>query len=523
MKHLKHYKCIGKKAIKATYFFFFLLTIFYASNILLINNRNIINDKKLKNEDSNLKYSSPLWGWINFTNPALDGTSHYHGDSIIIEGRLFHYYTNASYQGYTISLIDNGKLYSSYNDVTDINGEFSIIYDIPYSGDIYSVHNISTEVTDPGGAIEFLNSINLNYRAQSYFDVPYPNIPALIGEDLFINGYLRYDNGTAISNVPVDYYWYDNTFLVYSNVILTDDVGYISSIFVPDIISDSLSVKLNYSSLPYINHSERFISNPKTFSNITCFWDLSANPVEYTLYNIAGYLVSRTDNSILINNRAILIYYDGGYLATVYSDATGYFSYTFSLPEGSGNRLIEIELENSIGKYISAFQFINVEQGSPPTSTEIPFLGFFLVFIPVLSGIILGLVGYGYYYYRRQDKISRIVNLPLESRIENLKILKDSGRLEESISYLFNGIYMELIKAKFGRTREVNETIRDFAIVSVKDLKLNPTTIYPFIQKIEEIIYAKPYQISDKHFYGTIELFSPVYFQLTGYNFELKF
>ena len=82
---------------------------------------------------------------------------------------------------------------------------------------------------------------------------------------------------------------------------------------------------------------------------------------------------------------------------------------------------------------------------------------------------------------------------------------------------------MELVNAKYGRSREVNETIRDFAIVSVKDLKLNPTSIYPFIQKIEEIIYAKPYQISDKQFYDTIELFSPVYFQLTGYNFELNF
>lgn len=82
---------------------------------------------------------------------------------------------------------------------------------------------------------------------------------------------------------------------------------------------------------------------------------------------------------------------------------------------------------------------------------------------------------------------------------------------------------MDLIGAKFGRTRKNNETIRDFAIISVKNLNLSPATIYPFIQKVEEIIYAKPFQITDKEFYRTIKLFSPVYYELTGYNFELNF
>ncbi len=135
----------------------------------------------------------------------------------------------------------------------------------------------------------------------------------------------------------------------------------------------------------------------------------------------------------------------------------------------------------------------------------------------------MGLAFYGYRYYKKQDKLSKVVNLPLESKIINLKILKESGRLEESLSYLFNAIYMDLIRAKFGRIRKGNETIRDFAIISVTNLKLSPATIYPFIQKVEEIIYAKPFQITDKEFYGTINLFSPIYFELTGYNFELNF
>ncbi|MCK4286061.1 MAG: hypothetical protein KAX18_07650, partial [Candidatus Lokiarchaeota archaeon] len=117
----------------------------------------------------------------------------------------------------------------------------------------------------------------------------------------------------------------------------------------------------------------------------------------------------------------------------------------------------------------------------------------------------------------------RVVAIPLESKILNLKILKETGRLEESLSYLFNAIYMDLIKAKYNRARKENETIRDFAIISVKELKLTPASIYPFIQQVEAIIYGKPYKITEEDFYKTCELFSPIYFQLTRHNFVLNF
>jgi len=524
MKHKKYYQKIGKKIIISSYLITFLFSIIFSYNIILTYQNLKFNNANFKSENKNVK-SSLLWGWVNFTNPEINGMTYYHGDSVIIKGRLFHYYTNVSYQGYIISIVDNGNLKPSFQDTTNTRGHFEIDYTIPFSGNIYSNHNITVEVTNPGGSIEFLNSIIISYRANSYFDISYPDIPALSGGEMIIDGYIRYDNSSSIPNALVNYYWYDNNFLIDSNSFFTDNQGYISTISVPDIISNRLSVKFNYSSA-LIDASEKKIGYPKTFSNISCIWDLPETAVEYNRYTIAGYVISRTNNTLMINDRAIRINYNSSYIDTVNTDSNGYFSYTFNLPAGAGLSLIEIELENSIGKYISTFRYITVQTGSPPPNPvngEIPFLGFFLVFIPILSGIIIGLAGYGYYHYRKQDKLSRVVNLPLESRIANLKILKDSDRLEESISYLFNGIYMELVKAKYGRIRKDNETIRDFAIVSVKDLKLNPTSIYPFIQKIEEIIYARPYQISDKHFYSTIELFSPIYFQLTGYNFELNF
>ena len=101
--------------------------------------------------------------------------------------------------------------------------------------------------------------------------------------------------------------------------------------------------------------------------------------------------------------------------------------------------------------------------------------------------------------------------------------MKDTGRLEESLSYLFQAIYLELINAKYGRIKGKTETIRDFAIISVKELNLNPANIYPFIQNVEKIIYDKPFIITDEQFYTAVDLFSPIYFELTGYNFILNF
>ena len=165
------------------------------------------------------------------------------------------------------------------------------------------------------------------------------------------------------------------------------------------------------------------------------------------------------------------------------------------------------------------------EETIPPDTDETPppFLNFFIYFIPIVAGIIVTLAILGYRYLQQREEASRVVELPLGDKLRNLKLLKDSGRLEEALSYLFNAIYMDLINAKYGRNKKASETIRDIAIVSVKELKLPPEKIYPFITNIEKVIYAQPYKITEKEFYKAIDLFSPVYYELTNHKFNLKF
>ncbi|MFX0009633.1 MAG: hypothetical protein ACFE9R_04910, partial [Candidatus Hermodarchaeota archaeon] len=374
--------------------------------------------------------------------------------------------------------------------------------------------------------VEYRTYYEININTTSYFDIIGTPTPQLGGELFNPNGYIRMADGSGIPFTSVNYQWYDGPVMIDNNFVATDDSGLIQDIVTPDIGVDNLDLFLSYASPPEIGSSNILIPNIRIFFNISCIWNLPSPIRASSDLTIAGRLISLTDPSLRLSYKTIQIYFNGTYVDELQTDDNGDFSLNYRLPSSYGPSQITINFPNSIGKTITTTYFFDVE----PPSTAItpgtgvpPFLMFSSIFFPILGAVIGVLVFYGYRYYKKQEKASKLVKLPLEDKIKNLKMLKESGRLEESLSYLFNAIYMELIHAKYGRKRNENETIRDFAIISVKNLKLSPTTIYPFIQKVEEIIYAKPYQINENDFYNTINLFSPIYFELTGYNFILNF
>ncbi|MCK4381641.1 MAG: hypothetical protein KAW51_10915, partial [Candidatus Lokiarchaeota archaeon] len=397
-------------------------------------------------------------------------------------------------------------------------------------------HNIRVNVTDPTppGLVLNFDFYIIDVQTTSSFQITSHDnrsIPKLTEEIFFLNGTLNYGNGTGISNARVNYTWISGGTTVSGGYFYTDSSGTLADVQVPITTVSQLRLKLNFSQPSIIDYSEAFIHDIKVFSDVAWDLDIAYTIMEGDNYTLTGTLFSSTDSSLRINNREIEIYYNGTLVTTTPNEintaSNGSFSTIFQIPERNGTASLQVRLLNSAGKNIrSPLQTILVEAIPPPIprTTDIPpFLIFSLIFFPILAVIVAGLVVFGIFYYKKREVESRVVNLPLESRIKNLKILKNTGRLEESISYLFNAIYMDLINAKYSRRRKVNETIRDFAIISVKELKLTPASIYPFIQKVEEIIYAKPFKITDQDFYGTCELFSPIYFQLTGYNFVLNF
>jgi len=527
---------IRKKAIKNSIKIILLLNLLILQFGLIFNlnsNNSGLIPKNIIDKVQTPK-GSAVWARINLTNYQINNTRHLHNEKIIIEGNL-KYINGTGVKFQEVAIFVDDIFYPQFDNTTNNNGDFQIGFIIPYDFDVYSVlgYKIQVNVTDTNKGMVIKDNFFIIFaNATSFLNVNDADVPYIPGEVFLLNGYLRCDNvnGTGISNAQINYYWYNSSHNWASSSFFTSPTdGSISqSISIPiNAFSEKLYLNLSYSGdSPYTGSTQKTLSI-NLFWDINCEWNTIPDASEGDTIIIKGQLSSNINNTIKIYNRTIDIYYDGNYINSTNTDTNGNFSHAYTIPTGTGNKSIQIKLITSVGLSLSSVNYINITNiiipPSDPTDTEPPYLGFLLIFLPIMIGIVVGLSAYGYYRYKKQDKESRIVNLPLESKIINLKILKDTGRLEESLSYLFNAIYLDLINAKFGRTRSDNETIRDFAIISVKNLKLSPTTLYPFIQKVEEIIYAKPFQITDKEFYNAINLFSPIYFELTGYNFVLNF
>lgn len=502
-----------------------------------------LSEKSLKSEiakNSEIPKKSALYGYINLTNIEINNTRHYHNTVIPVYGRIFEV-LNPSHglPNYNVAISVDSVVDYGYLDKTDSDGKFQINYTIPLTMYIYASHRIEANIIDNTGPNDFekLNHFTIYANATSYIQIDWlntddPLIPKLVGENFRVRGNLRYDDGNGIPNADMRRYWYNTTYIWNAGVFgKTTTLGRFSdNVLVPITPSNMLTLKMNFTTIPpYINYSQNTIYI-RVFSNITCNWGIGTNASEGDEITISGEIVSNTDLNLKIRNRQVSIYYGGLLVGTTTTDNNGEFSYDYTIPIGSGYRSLQVFVSNALGKTLTSSAQIFV---STPTPEEVPpaeqktpqqpFQLFFIVLAPIIGVIVVGLIIYARKYYRKQDIESSVVAVPLESKLHNLKILKDTGRLEESLSYLFNAVYMELISAKYGRSRKMNETIRDFSIVSVKELKLAPTSIYPFLQKIEEVIYARPFKIKDQDFYEAIKLFSPVYYELTGFNFILNF
>ena len=518
----------------------FLITTIFAISISSINRSVNFGELDLENGHKSiynrdiLKISA-FWASVNITNYQLNGTRHYHNDTITIIGNL-KYNNGTGVQFTEVAIFVDDVISPQFTNITNSIGDFQVNFRIPFTFDVHSIsgYKIQVNVTDESrGNVFKENYLIIFANATSVFDITrIDNFPKIPGEDFRVEGFLRYDNmnGTGISDVQINYHWFNSTYNWPNKFFFTSpsDGSFTQDITIPtNVFNQTISLNLSYSGdFPKINNSEVVIPNINLFSNVTCDWNIPDNASEEQTITIAGQLFSLNNPSLKLSNRTLIISFDGIPIDSVDTDSNGYFSCTYNVTSGTGLKPIEIEVVNTAGLFLTLVDYINITAAPYTPSNDgglPPFLMFSLIFFPILGGITAALAILGYRYFKKQEKESRVVSLPLESKLINLKLLKDSGRLEESISYLFNAIYIDLVGAKYGRTRKDNETIRDFAIISVKELKLTPTAIYPFIQKVEEIIYAKPFKITENDFYKTCELFSPVYFQLTGYNFQLNF
>ncbi|MHA2037936.1 MAG: hypothetical protein ACW972_05675 [Promethearchaeota archaeon] len=117
---------------------------------------------------------------------------------------------------------------------------------------------------------------------------------------------------------------------------------------------------------------------------------------------------------------------------------------------------------------------------------------------------------------KKKKKKAPEPEIDIKQKFENVKVLVDTERPKEAIAYIYL-VYDDLIYVKFKKPRQSHQTIREYAIKCVNELekKLKPESVYPFIKKIEDIIYGGV-EPTTKELNFTIDLFSNLYNEITG-------
>ncbi|TFG17653.1 MAG: hypothetical protein EU533_08190 [Promethearchaeota archaeon] len=118
----------------------------------------------------------------------------------------------------------------------------------------------------------------------------------------------------------------------------------------------------------------------------------------------------------------------------------------------------------------------------------------------------------------RKKKEEQRPEIDVGQRMENLKVLIDSNRSKEGIAYIYL-LYNDIIREKFNKPRLSHQTIREYAITCVNELGQNPESVYPFIKKIEDIIYGG-LEPTTNEFQFTLQLFGNLYKEITGKTFS---
>jgi hypothetical protein len=113
---------------------------------------------------------------------------------------------------------------------------------------------------------------------------------------------------------------------------------------------------------------------------------------------------------------------------------------------------------------------------------------------------------------RKKKVIEPEVNI--RQKFDNMKVLVESNRAKEAIAYIYL-VYNDIITLKFKKPRLAYQTIREYAITCVNELDHKPESVYPFIKKIEDIIYGG-IEPTSKEINYTVQLFSTLYNEVTG-------
>ncbi|MHA1519468.1 MAG: hypothetical protein ACTSRK_04730 [Promethearchaeota archaeon] len=139
----------------------------------------------------------------------------------------------------------------------------------------------------------------------------------------------------------------------------------------------------------------------------------------------------------------------------------------------------------------------------------------------IVAAIVAGLVIFQRYRMEQTHKRTIKLRKVDMEKFAIMNMLFKVNRRREAIGYSYK-IFSDLITEKYGLMREINQTLREFAILCVTKYGLDPLRTYPYIALVENVTYGA-YDLTSDAYERAMKVFGRIYQEITGtvLNFAL--
>jgi hypothetical protein len=407
--------------------------------------------------------------------------------NVFIQGTLTEIYFGTILEGETMFItFDSVRAKDSEHQEVyaqiDGSGAFSTEFVV---SDTFNENDYIVNATPASTGIKYHSATTSNIMLNASSEVSQVNIAQtpIAGESLNISGSLNYENGSKLSGQIIVYPESDpslnTTLLVNGRYNISFPVG-------ASFADTTENLIVRYEGISRITGSSS--STPVYIgSSPTITLDVPSTAYYATNFNVYG---SITQDSKPYFNRSVLIYVSNSthqnILNTrVNTDINGDFQTQISIPY-TGNFTIKANL-SSIGSYSSSELFIEIVENP----TVLDFLWVLWIILPVVIGVIIVIVGVKLMARRSKKKKQKRLAESIEANSikKNIQALCDGDRYKEAIIYAYT-MFLEIVGIFRGKKRLSSQTIREFAMDLVKNMKLPPKNVYSFTSLYEEARFS---------------------------------
>ncbi|MHA1731058.1 MAG: hypothetical protein ACTSU5_03905 [Promethearchaeota archaeon] len=243
----------------------------------------------------------------------------------------------------------------------------------------------------------------------------------------------------------------------------------------------------------------------------------------------AGQSVQVNGTLLLANSQVPITFRDfqlqmGDSVVTGKTDSSGNFSLNVQAPYVNGTYPIRVSLYNSQ----TGALMIDSDTGQAVTVVPPSGGGFLADFwwVFVVAGVAAAAVAAVFLLYRRgafqrkvKPKKRPVVKTLTPEYLRMVEYFYRAGRIKEAVAYLFAQI-SRIIEGVKEVQRDPSTTARAFATQLIEDGVMTPEVLFPFVQKVEEVLYSGS-PVKREDLVQAFDLFNKLYQSITNKPVEV--